>query len=103
MQDFATFLHKRGAIKAATVPCLARSILFTEINKFMKYLQEAQLTIIEQKRQEEATREYNDKIKNYYPNLPATSKTALAFMTWRDYQRHFRLCLFFNEAEALRV
>lgn len=70
MQDFATFLYKRGAIKAATVPCLARSILFTEINKFMKYLQEAQLAIVEQKRQEEVTREYNDKIKNYYPNLP---------------------------------
>ncbi|MGC2684096.1 MAG: hypothetical protein WA323_19725 [Candidatus Nitrosopolaris sp.] len=70
MECFAKFLHKQGVIKAATVPCLARSILFTEINKFAKYLQEVQLAVIEQKRQEDATRAYNDKIKNYYPNLP---------------------------------
>jgi hypothetical protein len=50
IEEFARFLHSRGVIKAPTVPCLTRSILYTELNKFAQYFEQA----IERKRQEEA-------------------------------------------------
>ena len=49
IEEFARFLHSRGVIKAPTVPCLTRSILYTELNKFAQYFEQA----IERKRQEE--------------------------------------------------
>jgi len=50
IEEFARFLYSRGVIKAPTVPCLTRSILYTELNKFARYFEQA----IERKRQEEA-------------------------------------------------
>jgi hypothetical protein len=50
IEEFARFLHSRGVIKAPTVPCLTRSILYTKLNKFAQYFEQA----IERKRQEEA-------------------------------------------------
>jgi hypothetical protein len=39
------------------------------INKFALYLEQAQFAAEQQKRQEEATRAYNEKVKGYFSNL----------------------------------
>ena len=62
IEEYAKFLHEIGAIKAPTVPCLTRSILFTEINKLGGFLEERQQKIIAQERQA-AVQMHNERMK----------------------------------------
>lgn len=62
---FAKFLHERNVIKFPSVACLARSILFNEINKFARFLEEAQLADLEKKRQLKDIEEYNKRLTIY--------------------------------------
>lgn len=69
IETFAKYLHSQGVIKFPSIPCLAKSILFTEINKFSQYLNEAQQADLEKKRQLKDIDEYNKRLTNYpFPN-----------------------------------
>jgi DNA polymerase III alpha subunit len=76
---FAKFLFEKGAIKSSTVPCLTRSILFTEINKFRNMLVEAHQKIVEQERQA-AAQVYNQRMKQLESPFPNISQSVLTLV-----------------------